>query len=69
MHYNLALQIWDCRLVSCVSSIYSEPFEDYCAHADECQRLADRYPALKQGYEGLAHQWRELAKHGEHCRA
>ena len=64
MHYNLALPAGELRFV-----VYRDRFEEYVARADECQRLADRYPAIKQGYEGLAHQWRELAKHGEHCRA
>jgi hypothetical protein len=28
--------------------------------------LADRYPVIKQKYEGLAHEWRELAR--QYCR-
>jgi hypothetical protein len=36
-------------------------FHDYCVRADECQHFADRYPALKEQYEGLADQWRHLA--------
>ena len=60
--YNLALPVGQLRF-----AIYPERFEDCCAHADECQRLADCYPALKQDCEGLAHQWRELANQGEHC--
>ena len=67
MHYNLALQNLGLPAGQLRFVIYSEPFADYCAHADECQRLADRYPALKQDYEGLAHQWRELANQSEHC--
>jgi hypothetical protein len=43
------------------------PFEEYCARADECQRLADRYPSIKQQYEDLARQWLELSRHGERC--
>ena len=64
MHYNLALPAGELRFV-----VYRDRFEEYLARADECQRLADRYPAVKQGYESLAHQWRELSKHGEHCHA
>lgn len=42
-------------------------FQERCARADECQRLADRHPTLKQGYEDLAQQWRELVTQGECC--
>lgn len=63
MHYNLALPAGQLCFV-----VYQDRFEEFCARADECQRLADRYPAIQQGYEDLAHQWRELAKQGEHCR-
>jgi hypothetical protein len=45
---------------------YLAPFVGYCAHADECQRLVDRYPAVEQRYEGLADQWRELVTQAAH---
>jgi hypothetical protein len=47
---------------------YLARFDDYCTRADECQRLADRYAtdAIKQQYEKLAEQWRELARQVAH---
>jgi len=47
------------------SEQYRARFDEYFARADECQRLADRHPAVRRDYEGLAHAWRELAKQGE----
>lgn len=64
MHYNLALPAGRLCFV-----VYRDRFEEFRAHADECQRLADRNPSIKQEYEGLADQWRKLAKQGEHCHA
>jgi hypothetical protein len=58
MFHNLALQAPQSSHVD-----YRSRFEEYCARADECQRLADRYSTdlVKVQYELLAHQWRELA--------
>jgi hypothetical protein len=58
MFHNLALQAPQSSQVD-----YRSRFEEYCARADECQRLADRYSTdlVKVQYELLAHQWRELA--------
>jgi len=41
--------------------------DDYRAHAEECQALADRArdPGVKRAYEKLARQWRELADQAE----
>ena len=41
-------------------------FQDYCVRADECQQLADRHPALREQYERLAHEWRDLATQAAH---
>lgn len=59
MFLNLALQDDPSRFVA-----YRSRFEEFCAHADECQRLADRQPAVRQQYEDLAHQWRDLSRRG-----
>ena len=64
MHYNLALPAGELSFV-----VYSDRFEEYRARAYESQRLADRYPAMRQEYEDLTREWRELAKQGEHYRA
>jgi hypothetical protein len=58
MFHNLGLQPSQLRFVD-----YRSRFEEYCARADECQRLADHYSTdlVKLQYEVLAHQWRELA--------
>jgi len=45
---------------------YLARFQDYCVRADECQRLADRYPAFREQYEVLAHRWREVATQTVH---
>jgi hypothetical protein len=61
MQHNFALPAGELRFVD-----YVARFGEYCAHADECQRLGDCYPAIKQQYEGLASQWRELATQAVH---
>lgn len=64
MFHNLGLPTGQMRIEG-----FCTPFEEHCARSDECQRLADRHPSLKQQYEALAHQWLELSRHGEHARA
>ena len=58
MFHNFAVQAPQSFYVD-----YRSRFEEYCARADECQRLADHYSTdlVKLQYEMLAHQWRELA--------
>jgi hypothetical protein len=60
MNYNLALPAGQLRFAEDLRQ-----FSEYYTRADECQRLADRYPAVKRKYEDLAQEWRELAK--QHC--
>ena len=60
MNYNLAPPAGQLRFAEDLRQ-----FSEYYTRADECQRLADRYPVAKQQYEGLAQEWRELAK--QHC--
>ncbi len=61
MHYNLAQPAGQLRFAEDLSQ-----FNEFYTRAYECQRLADRYPVIKQKYEGLAHEWRELAR--QYCR-
>lgn len=56
MHYNFALPAGQLCF-----AVYRDRFEEFLAHADECQRLADGNPSIKQGYERLADEWREFA--------
>jgi hypothetical protein len=62
MFHNSKLAAGELRNVGFLTA-----FQEYCARADECQRLADRHPTLKQGYENLAQQWRELVTQGGYC--
>lgn len=48
------------------SESYLARFEEYIVRADECLRLAGRYPSFKPQYEGLAHEWRVLAIQSVH---
>jgi hypothetical protein len=61
MQHDFALSADQSRLGD-----YLAQFNDYCVRADECQRLADRFPACREQYEGLAVQWRDLARETAH---
>src|SRR4051794_27096183 len=56
MHHNFALYAGPLCF-----AIYRNRLEEFLAHADECQRLADGNPSIKHGYEGVA-------TSGEHSR-
>ena len=58
--HSLALPAGELRFVD-----YRAQLDECYARANECQKLGDRYPTVKQQYEGLAHQWRELSMYSE----